>query len=198
MTNQLDYLTAKRESKAITRLYEQVLSCLKRAEDAHDNGQEVVWCGGTLETPLVLSYGIFPCTYGNLAILGSADAITTAEKNFQIPRETCSMAKVLLGELALRKGGPRRLIGYCSSCEPINAILENLREEKFDVHFIDTPLKSANLSDERYEELVDYVIKELRTAGEWLGGEVNEKRLSEEIKRANRARKKFMKYWIFA
>jgi benzoyl-CoA reductase/2-hydroxyglutaryl-CoA dehydratase subunit BcrC/BadD/HgdB len=193
MKNQMDFLKVNKDSKAIARLFDLVLSYIERADAAHAEGRKVVYGGGLFDAPLIYSYDTFPCVYTELGRLASNNSLFLAEDYFQVPRETCSMVKATLGELFRRKSSFKRMIGYCSFCEPYNTAFEVLKGEDFNVHFVDLPYRPDHLNEERFKNLLNHAVKEFKSLGEWLGGEIDEGKISKEIKRSNEIKKKVWK-----
>lgn len=193
MKSQIDYLKVNKDSKAIERLYDHVLSYIERADAAHNDGKKVVYGGGLFDAPLLYSFDAFPCVYTELGRLASNESLSIAEDYFQVPRETCSMVKATLGELFRRKKSFNRMIGYCSFCEPYNAAFEVMKGEDFDVHFVDLPYRPDHLDEERFKNLQNHAQTEFKSLGKWLGGEIDEDRLSKEIEISNEIKKKIWK-----
>jgi benzoyl-CoA reductase/2-hydroxyglutaryl-CoA dehydratase subunit BcrC/BadD/HgdB len=188
--SQLDYLMTGHKLPAITRVFDLALTYIQRADAAHKRGQKVVYGGGVSDSVIIHALDVFPCVYNELGRLAGDDSVALAEDYFQIPRETCSMIKAMIGELLKRKHSFRRLIAYSSLCEPFNTAFEVLKDEGFDVYTVDLPYKPAGLSKERFESLVDFAEAELKGLVSWLGGNLDEERLHYEIKRINRIHRK--------
>lgn len=188
--NQREFLRRHPSSPAINRVFELALDYIQRADEAHKNGQKVVYGGGIFDSPLVHSYDAFPCVFTELGRLADDDSVSLAEDYFQIARETCSMVKATMGELLKRKDSFKRLINYCLFCEPYNTAFEVLKEEGFNIYSVDLPYRPAGVTGERFESLVDFAEVELRGLGEWLGGPIDEDRLRHEIRRTNQIHEK--------
>lgn len=183
--NQREFLK-NHKSPAINRIFDLALTYIQRADEAHKKGQKVFYGGGVFDSPILHANDAFPCVYNELGRLAGDETVSLAEDHFQIPRETCSMVKATMGELLNRKNSFKRLIAYCSQCEPYNTAFEVLKEEGFDVYSVDLPYRSAGVNDARFDSLVDFAEKELRGLAEWIGnGVVDEKRLRHEVHRIN-------------
>lgn len=184
--NQREFLKSNPNSPTINRVFELALTYIQRADEAHRKGQKVFYGGGVYDSPILHANDAFPCVYNELGRLAGDDSVALAEEHFQIPNETCSMVKATMGELLRRKDSFKRLIAYCSLCEPYNTAFEVLKEEGYDVYSVDLPYRAAGVGDERFESLVDFSERELRGLAEWIGeGHVDEARLAEEIRRTN-------------
>lgn len=191
--SQADYIRYSRDvehsySKGVALLYDLVTTYIERCEEAYNNGKNAVWTSALWEVPLIYACDAIPVSYTEAGRLSSPNAISAAEDYFQIPRETCSMVKAALGEWHLRKKGIKRVLGYSSFCEPYNHAMELLKDEGFDVHFVDTPYNPGKKDKRAHEEYVKFVVEELKAAAEWLGGKkLDEEKLGFEIKRMNLA-----------
>jgi benzoyl-CoA reductase/2-hydroxyglutaryl-CoA dehydratase subunit BcrC/BadD/HgdB len=95
------------------------------------------------------------------------------------------MIKAMIGRLHLRKDTQiKRILYFGSTCEPINMVLEHSLRDGYEMHCIDAA--TAFKVGERREELVKFLVNELRKAAVWLQGKpVDEDRLSEEIRLKN-------------
>lgn len=188
--DQRTYLESHPKSAAINRVFDLALTYIQRADEAHLKGQKVVYGGGMFDAPIIHSYDAFPCVFTELGRLAGDDSVALAEDYFQIARETCSMVKSTMGELVKRKDSFKRLINYCSFCEPYNTAFEVLKEEGFDIYSVDLPYRSAGVTGDRFDSLVDFAEEELRGLANWLGGPLDEERLSREIRHTNLIHKK--------
>ncbi|HSM94188.1 MAG TPA: 2-hydroxyacyl-CoA dehydratase family protein [Anaeromyxobacteraceae bacterium] len=184
--SQVDWLKSRTGSPAVDRIFELALSYIQRADEAHRQGRKVVYGGGMTDAPIIHATDTFPCVFPELGRLASDGSVALAEDHFRIARETCSMVKATMGELLKRKGLFKRLINYCSLCEPYNAAFEVLKEEGYDIYSVDLPYRSEGVTGQRFEHLVDFAEKELRGLATWLGGRYDEARLGAEIRRLNR------------
>jgi benzoyl-CoA reductase/2-hydroxyglutaryl-CoA dehydratase subunit BcrC/BadD/HgdB len=99
------------------------------------------------------------------------------------------MVGAILGEFYLRAARtPRRLVVYNAQCEPLNLGWELLKDEGFDVFRIEAVTR-PNVSDdpERVAQLQTFLTDELIDLVRWLTGKpIDETRLADEIRRANR------------
>jgi hypothetical protein len=89
--SQLDYLKIDHKLPAISRVFDLALTYIQRADEAHQNGQKVVYGGGVFDSAIVHAFDVFPCVYTELGRLAGDEAVALAEDYFQIPRETCSL-----------------------------------------------------------------------------------------------------------
>ena len=192
LVNQVAYMKHSRDaehgySKGIRMIYDQALSYVYDAEEAHKQGKNAVWIQALAEGPLIYACGAIPVAFTEVGRLGSVNALTVAEDVYQIPRDLCSMVRVNIGEWYLRKNKIKKVLGMGSSCEAYNIMFEVMKKEGYDIHTIDTTYRPPKLDKERYESLVDFYCGELRTAAEWISGKpLDEKKLAFEIGRRNR------------
>jgi len=162
------------------------------AEKAFTAGKNVIWTGGTIDCPLFYACDAIPLAFTELGRLGSLDAVSIAEDEFQIPRETCSMVKVVLGELYKRQNNTARRLSYKSrSCEPYNIAFELVKDFGFDIHVDDVGVRSDDISQERYKNLYDFYREQIKEAALWINGKpLDEDKLHTELLRYNRACRK--------
>lgn len=194
--SQLEYIKYSKEeehkySEGVSQLFDLATRYIYDAEQAHKNGKKVVW---SADGPFIYACDHIPVSQTELGRLVSSDVVRIAENHFQLPVETCSMVKAALGEWYLRKDGINRILGICGGCEPFNNALEILKDEGFDVHYIDTIYRSPNCTQNEYEELVKFRMDQYKIAAKWLTGEeLNEEKLGVEIRRRNQAMRKVRK-----
>ncbi len=199
LKSQLEYIKYSKEeehkySEGVAQLFDLATSYIFDAEKAYRNGKDAVWTGAIWEAPFIYASDFIPVSYTELGRLVSSDVVRIAENQFQLPAETCSMVKAALGEWHLRKGGINRILGTSGGCEPFNIALEILKGEGYDVHYIDTTYRSPRCSQGEYEELVKYLMNQIKTSVQWLtGSELDEQRLGAELKLRNQAMRKIRK-----
>lgn len=199
LNSQLEYIEYSKEeehkySEGVSQLFDLATCYIFDAEKAHQNGRNAVWTGAIWEAPFIYACDFIPVSYTELGRLGSSDVVRIAETQFQLPAETCSMVKAALGEWYLRKGGIKRLLGTSAGCEPFNIALEILKDEGYDVHYIDTTYRSPRSTQSEYEELVKFLMTQIKLAARWLtGNELDEQKLGIELKRRNQAMRKVRK-----
>lgn len=199
LNSQLEYIKYSKEeehkySEGVSQLFDLATSYIFDAEKAHQNGRNAVWTAAIWEAPFIYACDFIPVSYTELGRLGSSDVVRIAENQFQLPAETCSMVKAALGEWHLRKGGINRLLGTSGGCEPFNIAFELLKSEGYDTHNIDTTYRSPRCTQIEYEELVKFLMNQIRLAARWLtGSELDEQKLGYEIKRRNQAIRKVRK-----
>jgi benzoyl-CoA reductase/2-hydroxyglutaryl-CoA dehydratase subunit BcrC/BadD/HgdB len=174
-------------SKGVQKILKLYIDYVVDAENAARNGKSVSWASAW-EVPILYACDTIPVTMSELGRLGSKDAISVAEDYFQLPKETCSMVTSMLGEWLLRKNTPiRRIVGWNSSCEPINMAREMIRKEGYDVYRIEGITRPPRATEERRQQMTDFLAEEYRGLAKWLTGKpVNEKAVTREIERANR------------
>ena len=154
---------------------------LEKIERWAEEGKSVIWGGNSWEAPLVFACDTIPVGFAELWKVDSLRAEAVAENHFQVPSEFCSMIKAMIGRLHLKKDNRiKRILYFGSTCEPISMVLDHARHDGYDLHCIDAA--TAFKKDERREELVQFLVKELEKVSEWLTGKpVNQERLSEEL-----------------
>jgi benzoyl-CoA reductase/2-hydroxyglutaryl-CoA dehydratase subunit BcrC/BadD/HgdB len=192
-----DYLIYSRNevhhySKAICQLLDLTASYVSDAEKAYKEGKiDAIWSAPNgWEIPLVYSCGILPVAYNELGRLSDIEAMRIAEDYYQFPAETCSMVKCTVGQRHRRRESSniKRILGSSVSCEPYNLAWEVMKNEGFDVHTVDVVYRASTVKGERLEKLVDFFVEQIYQTVEWLTGsrQINEEKLSVEIKRKNR------------
>lgn len=192
LQSQLEYIKYSRNqihsySKGVQKLFDLAVAYIYDAEEGHRQGRKAVWTWCLWEAPLVYACDTIPVSFTELGRLGSYEAVTVAEDYYQIPREACSMVKATLGEWYLRRGGIDRILGFSASCEPYNLASELIKNQGYDVYYIDTVYLPPRYDPERYDEMLRFFVDELRAAAGWLtGGKFDEAKLEFELKRRNR------------
>ncbi len=187
--SQLEYIKYSKEeehkySEGISQLFDLATSYIFDAEKAYRDGRNVVWTA--LDAPFVYACDYIPVAFTELGRLVSGDVMRTAENQFQLPVETCSMVKATLGEWYLRKGGINRILGASGGCEPFNIVLDLMKGEGYDVHYIDAAYRTPGRTHSEYEELVRFAMDQYKIAARWLtGNELDEQKLGIEIRRRN-------------
>jgi len=193
LNSQLEYIRYSKEeehqySEGVSQLFDLATSYVYDAETSHKNGKKAVWTAAMWEAPFIYAADHIPVSYTELGRLGSHDVVRTAENQFQLPAETCSMVKAVLGELYLRKDKINRILGNSGNCEPFNLAWEILKNEGYDVHYIDTTYRSPNCTPAEYGQLVHHLKNQISGTTRWLtGNDVDETRLGLEIRRRNEA-----------
>jgi benzoyl-CoA reductase/2-hydroxyglutaryl-CoA dehydratase subunit BcrC/BadD/HgdB len=181
-----------RHSVGVGKILDLAVDYVYDAEKAKKAGREVVWTVGLGECPLFYACGAIPLAFTELGRLGSSEAMYVAEGEFQIPRETCSMVKVIIGEYFLRRETTVKRLYYRSgSCEPFNIAFELIKKYGYDTRVSDVGFKPDDISQERYENLIEYFKKQTLETSLWIGGvPLDENKLGMELKRYNRAIRK--------
>jgi benzoyl-CoA reductase/2-hydroxyglutaryl-CoA dehydratase subunit BcrC/BadD/HgdB len=175
-------------SKGVGKILDLALNYVYDAEKANRNGRNVVWSVGLSESPLFYACDAIPLAFTELGRLGSSNALSVAEDFFQLPRETCSMVKIILGEYFLRQDTTVKRLYYRSgTCEPFNMTFELIGRYGYDVRVTDIGFKPDDISEERYRSLVSFYSQEIRKTAEWISGRpLDEEKLRLEMKRYNR------------
>ncbi|MBR4514056.1 MAG: 2-hydroxyacyl-CoA dehydratase [Lachnospiraceae bacterium] len=198
VTEQMKHLEFTRDvvhsySKGVKRVINLALNYVYDMEAEGVSGRRnVIWAGGLAESPLFYACGATPLALSELGRLGSADAMQIAENDFQMPREACSMVKVLTGEYFLRKDSTvKRILFRGNACEPINMCAELMTKYGYDFRVLDTGFASPDMTPERKQALIDNFKREVEDAAVWISGKPLDKaRLREEMNRYNRSMRK--------
>jgi benzoyl-CoA reductase/2-hydroxyglutaryl-CoA dehydratase subunit BcrC/BadD/HgdB len=190
--NQLEYIKHSRDevhhySKGVQKLFDLALSYIYDAEKAYQEGRGAVWTWGTWEAPILYASDTIPVSQTELGRLGNNEAITVSEDYYQLPREACSMVKATLGEWYLRKdSGIKRIMHFGAACEPYFVAAELIKRDGYEVYHVDNVYRPPSCSEDRYDEILQYFMDELRDMSRWLSGkELDEGKLGREIKRRN-------------
>lgn len=190
---QIEHLIRTRDeihgySKGVKGIIDLGLSFIEYAEQVRKKGQNVVWARGAYESPIFYACDTIPLATTELARLGNPEAITIAEDQFQMPREICTMVKVIFGEYYLRRNSDIKKIYYISrQCDPQNICYQMLEDYGYERYCSDLGLKLYDTSDERYEKLLEVKKKDILATAKWASGrELNLNRLQKEMKRYNR------------
>ena len=197
--NQLEYIQHSKwqhsYSKGVNELFDLALSYIDYSEKAVLQGKNAAWTQGVFEGPLFYACDTIPVSAIDLGRLSSRNSVQAAEKAFDLPKETCSMISVLLGEWILRADNPiKKVVAFNNACEPFNMAYELIREKGYDVFRVEGGIRPKINHDGRLEEVVKFIMSELQDLAVWLTGkEVDEKRMAEEIKRMNRVLHKVRK-----
>jgi benzoyl-CoA reductase/2-hydroxyglutaryl-CoA dehydratase subunit BcrC/BadD/HgdB len=194
--SQREYIEYSKEvhsySPAVNKILDLSESYVPDAEKAFAEGKtDAVWCGGYgWEVPLAYASGVLPVAFSELGRLSDRDVMLIAEDHYQFPIETCSMVKCTVGQWHQRKDATsiRRIMGNSSACEPYNLAWEVMKNEGFDVYNNDVLYRGASVQGKRLEKLIEFFIKEVHDAAEWLTGSsaIDEEKLALELKRKNR------------
>ncbi len=153
-------------------------------------GKSAIWGGMSWEAPLIYACDTIPVRMNELWRKGSRESEAVGETQFQIPGEYCSMVKVMIGSLHLRrKERIKRILYFGGTCEPISNVLELAKSEGYDVHCIENV--TAFKPEDRRPELVAFLVGELQKVALWLiGRPIDEMRLKAEIQKKNQVLRK--------
>lgn len=197
MKEQIKHLENTRDvvhkySKGVGKIIDLALSYVYDIEARGLNGENVVWTMGISDTPLFYACDSIPLAITELGRLGSRRAMEIAEDHLQMPREVCSMVKILAGEYYLRQDKTVKKIHHNGTiCEPINITFDLLGKYGYDVKTSDVGFKPVDITDERYEDLFKHYINEVKKTAEWINGKpLDEEKLGRQIKRYNRIMRK--------
>lgn len=197
--NQLEYIAYSRQqhsySKAVDKLFDLALSYIDDAEQENRKGHQAVWTQGVFEAPLFYACDTIPVSAIDLGRLSARNSNEVALKVFDLPKETCSMISVLLGEWYLRKDNTiKKVVAFNNTCEPFNMAYGLIKEKGFETYRVEGVVLPKTNYDGRYDELKTFLAKELNDLAIWLTGKpVDEEKMALEIKRMNRILKKVRK-----
>ena len=192
LQSQMEYIDQSKAdhvySKAVHRLYDLALHYVEDAEEACRRGRRGAWCLGLWEAPLLYACDTIPVSMTELGRLGSVDALSVAENLFQVPKETCSMVSLSLGEWYLRPQSPiRRIVIFDGVCEPYNMAVELIKDHGYEIYRLGAVNKPLLDLGGRKDHIRRYFVSELANLAFWLTGRpLDENRLQFEIRRANR------------
>lgn len=175
-------------SPAVQKLYDLTLTYFSDAEEAAKNGQNVIWAPGFLDSQFVYACDAIPLAISEASRLGSPDVLAIADDYFQMPRETCPMIKVNMGEWYTKRNGPiKKILMNSSACEPFNVSIDIIADEGYDTRVIESEYRPPHLTEERFEQLVRSACKEFRDVAVWISGhELDDAKLDLELRRRNR------------
>lgn len=191
-SNQLEHIEYSKKqhaySKGIDQLFDLALSYIEDAEDGNTKGRKAAWTQGVFEAPLFYACDTVPMSAIDLGRLSSRNSVQIAEETFDLPKETCSMISVLLGEWFLRRNSSvKKVVAFNNACEPFNMAYELIKEHGFDVYRVEGAIRPKLNHDGRYEDVLKFIEKELADLAFWLTGKpLNEDKMTLEIKRMNR------------
>lgn len=197
--NQLEYIAYSRQqhsySKAVDKLFDLALNYIDDAEQENQKGHQAVWTQGVFEAPLFYACDTIPVSAIDLGRLSARNSNEIALKVFDLPKETCSMISVLLGEWYLRKDNSiKKVVAFNNTCEPFNMAYGLIKEKGFETYRVEGVVLPKTNYDGRYDELKNFLAKELNDLAIWLTGKpVDEEKMALEIKRMNRILKKVRK-----
>lgn len=186
-----------KHSPAVQKIINLYTSYIEDAEKSILEGKKAVWTAGISEAPLLYSLGVTPVAFTELGRLGNKGATSIAEDNFQLPRETCSMVKTLLGEYYMRRETPiKKIILLANGCEPMKMLYDVIEKYGYEIKTLDAGFNVKVDDPNRYEHLITHYINEAQELSVWLTGhEIDEDKLGEEMRRYNRIMKK-AKYFL--
>jgi benzoyl-CoA reductase/2-hydroxyglutaryl-CoA dehydratase subunit BcrC/BadD/HgdB len=190
--NQLEYIEHSKQqhsySKAVNKLFNLALTYIEDAEKGTKVGQKAAWTQGVFEAPLFYACDTVPMSAIDLGRLSSRNSVQVAEETFDLPKETCSMISVLLGEWILRRDSTvKKVVAFNNACEPFNMGYELIREQGYDIFRVEGAIRPKSNHDGRMEQMVDFLVSELQDLAIWLTGkEIDEEKMAKEISRMNR------------
>ena len=195
-TNQLEYVEDSRTqhaySPAVQELFDLAVEYIPWADEQASRGKKAVWTQGVFEAPLFYACDTIPVSAIDLGRLSSGRSVEIAESAFDLPKETCTMISVLLGEW-VRKGYPhlKRIAAFNNACEPFNMAYELVGTLGYDIHRVEGVVRPKHADPETLERMVAFLVSELSDTARWLiGADVDEARMRLEIDRANRAQER--------
>lgn len=195
--NQLEHIYYNRDvlhkhTKAVQKIIDLAVDYVPYAERLSREGKNVVWVGipGGIST-FIYACDAIPVFVGEYGRLRNTGGLEISEDYFQLPNETCSMVKVVLGEYFLHKDETIKKIIYSSKmCEPFNQLFEMIKPYGYDIYVVDTGFRPSG-EKERLDKYREFSIQEYKKAAEWLSGKpLNEEKLRYEMKRYNRILRK--------
>ncbi|OPX43345.1 2-hydroxyglutaryl-CoA dehydratase, D-component [Ruminiclostridium hungatei] len=191
-SNQLEYIISSKQeheySKAVNKLFDLALTYIEDAEKGNRLGRKAAWTQGVFEAPLFYACDTVPISAIDLGRLSSRNSVQIAEEAFDLPKETCSMISVLLGEWVLRNNSSvKRVVAFNNACEPFNMAYELIREQGYDVFRVEGAIRPKLNHDGRLDQVIKFLSGELGDLAVWLTGkQLDESRMAREIARMNR------------
>lgn len=191
-SNQLEYIAHSKYqhgySRAVNELFDLALTYIEDAEKGSSLGRKAAWTIGVFEAPLFYACDTVPMSAIDLGRLSSNNSVQVAEEIFDLPKETCSMISVLLGEWYKRRNSPvKKVVAFNNGCEPFNMAYELIKEHGYDTLRVEGAIRPKLNHDGRLEQMVDFLAGELQDLAIWLSGKkIDEKRMAQEISRMNR------------
>lgn len=195
--NQLDHIYYNRDvlhkhSKAVKKIIDLALDYVPYAERAYREGKNVVWVGmvGGI-SQFVYACDAIPVFVGEYGRLRTTGGLEVSEDYFQLPTETCSMVKVVLGEYFLHKDDTIKRIMYSTKmCEPFNQAFEMIKPYGYEIHIVDVGFRPSG-DKERLDTYREFCKQEYQSAAQWLSGKsIDKEKLRHEMKRYNRILRK--------
>lgn len=154
-------------SEGVGRILDLEMHYVSDLEKEGLAGRNVVWSDGLSEAPLFYACDTVPLSLDEMGRLAGSHAYQAAEDAWQLPRETCSMIKLMLGEYYLRQGKTiNRILYRASTCEPFSIAAELLSRCGYEVEDAALWLNGKPLDKEKLRsELKKYnqAIRKVRT-----------------------------------
>jgi benzoyl-CoA reductase/2-hydroxyglutaryl-CoA dehydratase subunit BcrC/BadD/HgdB len=191
-SNQLEYIEHSkyehRYSKAVNDLFNLALTYIEDTEKGNRLDRKAAWTQGVFEAPLFYACDTVPMSAIDLGRLSSRNSVQVAEEIFDLPKETCSMISVLLGEWHVRQNSSvKKVVAFNNACEPFNMGYELIRNHGYEVFRVEGAIRPKLNHDGRFEHVIDFLADELGDLAIWLTGKkLDEHKMSLEIKRMNR------------
>lgn len=173
-------------SKAIGKLFDLASNYLNSVEEACYAGAKAVFTNEF--APLCYACDTIPVQHTELGRLARKNAIPIAENHFMLPRDACSMLGCLMGEYYLRRNGPiNKMLTTTSWCDVQSEMVELLKYEGYQIFKYDGGYRNAGCSEERKEQLVQFMTKELYNMMDFLtdGHRVSDEKVAERIRFSN-------------
>jgi benzoyl-CoA reductase/2-hydroxyglutaryl-CoA dehydratase subunit BcrC/BadD/HgdB len=179
-------------SPAIQQMIDMAIDFIPYVEQAYRNGEKVIWYEGGGWYSLIYGCGVIPALFTEMFRFDGAEGITVAEEKFQVPVETCPMAKAAIGEFFLRKDTSIDRVLYSSGgCEPLNQGFEFVKKFGYDMFVIDGAFIPTDGNKKRYDNFSSFIAGECQRIIDWLIGEpIDKDKLRTEQRRFNRIQSK--------
>lgn len=180
-------------SKGVQKILDLELHYISDCEKRYQEGENIIWTSFMIDSPLVYASGATPLATSELSRLGSEGCVELSEDLFQIPRDLCAMVKTMLPEFYLRRDTTvKRILHTSKSCEPMNAIFQQIVNFGYEMFPVDYGYRYDDMSEERYNTYIQFISNEYLKAARWISGgkELDQDKLLEEMKRYNRVVRK--------
>lgn len=176
-------------SHGVQRLLDMSTDYYQYALDEAKKGRQVYYTQCGADTLPAYSLGAIPIALNELGRIGDYQAISFAENHYLVPKETCAMVEVMLGEFYIHRKDPAKKVLLASTtCEALNMALQLIPKDGYSLHIMQGIFRPNQCDEERLKHKVQFMEEEIRRAMRFVsdGQEIDEKKLEEEIIRNNR------------
>lgn len=141
--------------------------------------------------------GAIPIVLNELGRLGDRNAISSSENHYLVPKETCTMVEVILGEFYLHRNEPvKKVILSTTTCEALNMGLQLLPKDGYQVHIMQGVFRPYHCDEERIRHKMESYKQEILRSVEFITDgkiKLDKEKLRQELIRNNRISRKIEK-----